>query len=232
MLEEILPWERDLFLLLNSPHTPFFDNFMWLYSQIWSWLPFYIVLFGILVYKKTWKESLLIIAAIILLVLLCDQISSHICKPYFHRFRPTHHPDFENIVKTVFGYRGGSYGFISGHATNSFGFAVFLSLVFRNKYLTFILFLFASINAYSRIYLGVHFISDIVAGAIVGSIIGFLVYKLYMFARKKFLKNPRRGYKPLLYTPQQSAILIITYLILVFCYSFFGEQIVELVRGI
>nr|WP_317174084.1 phosphatase PAP2 family protein [Dysgonomonas sp. GY617] len=68
-----------------------------------------------------------------LLFVFCDQFSSYICKPLFSRLRSTHHPDFMNDVRTLYGYVGGKYGFISGHATNSFGFATLTSLLFRNK---------------------------------------------------------------------------------------------------
>lgn len=87
----------------------------------------------VLCYKKNWKEWLLILLAIVLTITLCDQFASHVCKPIFTRFRPTHHPDFMDQVKVVFGYRGGMYGFISSHAANAFGFATLMALIFRNK---------------------------------------------------------------------------------------------------
>ena len=118
MLEQESQLERSLFLLLNGTHSPFWDNVMYTYSYMFTWVPFYLCFFFIFSYKKHWKEIVLTFIAIGLLILLCDQLSSGITKPIFHRLRPTHDPDFENIVHTVFNYRGGRYGFFSGHATN------------------------------------------------------------------------------------------------------------------
>jgi undecaprenyl-diphosphatase len=82
-------------------------------------------------------------------------------------------------------YRGGRYGFISGHATNSFGLAVFVLLLFKQRVLTLASLFWATLNSYTRIYLGVHFISDIVAGMIVGTLIALLFYGLYTFTRRR-----------------------------------------------
>jgi undecaprenyl-diphosphatase len=94
-----------------------------------------------------------------------------------------------NVVQTVFDYRGGKYGFISGHAANSFGFVMLTSLIFRDRIYTIALFSWAVINAYSRIFLGVHFISDIVAGTLAGLFFGWLVYRMYIFGYNKLIYN-------------------------------------------
>ena len=140
---------------------------------------------------------MLILLAIVLVVTLCDQFASHICKPVFTRFRPTHHPDFMDQVKTVFGYRGGLYGFISSHAANAFGFATLMALIMRDKLFGWTIFLWATLTAYTRVYLGVHFISDIVPGAISGVFFGYLVYKLYSFSRSKLLPAAVNNHEPL-----------------------------------
>lgn len=183
MVEKILVYERDLFFMLNGSESPFLDRFMWLFSGKAVWLPLAVFIIVVLLYKKSWRESVLILLAIVLVVTLCDQFASHVCKPLFARFRPTHHPDFMNQVKTVFDYRGGLYGFISSHAANAFGFATFMSLLFRYRIFTLTIFLWATLTAYTRVYLGVHFVSDIVPGAVVGVIFGYLVYRLYVMAR-------------------------------------------------
>ena len=108
------------------------------------------------------------------------------------RFRPTHHPDFMNEVITVFGYRGGKYGFISGHAANSFGFAIFMSLLFRYRLFTWIIFIWAFVMAYSRIYLGVHFLTDIIPGALSGLLLGWLAFYIYIKGRMVILKKSGR----------------------------------------
>lgn len=180
MVEKILAYERDLFFMLNGSDSPFLDRFMWLFSGKAVWLPLAAFILIVLLYKKKWKESILILLGIVLVVTLCDQFASHVCKPIFTRFRPTHHPDFMDQVKTVFDYRGGRYGFISSHAANAFGFATYMSLLFRYRLFTWTIFLWAALTAYTRVYLGVHFISDIVPGAIAGVFFGWLVYWLYV----------------------------------------------------
>lgn len=191
MLEKILDCEGDTFLLLNSYHTPFGNQFMWLFSGKIFWMPLAVLFIVMLFYKnkKHWKETLLILAAIVLVITLCDQFASGICKPMFTRFRPTHHPAFMDKVQIVFDYRGGRFGFISSHAANAFGFVTLTSLIFRYSFYSVMLYLWAIVNSYSRIYLGVHFISDIIAGIIAGLLFGWIVYKLFVFIRKKVLVN-------------------------------------------
>lgn len=209
MVEKILIYERDAFFALNGSDSAFLDRFMWIYSGKAVWLPLAVFIILVLVYKKKWRESLLIILAIALVITLCDQFSSHVCKPLFTRFRPTHHPDFMDQVKTVFDYRGGLYGFISSHAANAFGFAAFMSFLFRDRLFTWTIFIWATLTAYSRVYLGVHFISDIVPGAISGFFFGYLVYKLYEWVRPRFVT--RVGMEDHLYS--NSRIRLIVYAI-------------------
>ncbi|MDR2776301.1 MAG: phosphatase PAP2 family protein [Tannerella sp.] len=191
MLEKILDYEREAFAWLNGHHTLFEDQFMWLFSGKIAWIPLAVTFVAVLFCKnlKYWKETLVFLLAVALVVTLCDQFSSGICKPLFVRFRPTHHPEFMDKVQTVFGYRGGNYGFISSHATNAFGFVTFTALIFRYRFYFIMLYLWATVNSYSRIYLGVHFISDVIPGVVMGFFFGWLVFKLYVFARKKLFAD-------------------------------------------
>jgi undecaprenyl-diphosphatase len=214
MLEQILDCERTLFLQLNGAHSPFADQLMWLYSGFTAWIPAFISFFIILFHKnrQRLREVLLIVAAIALVITLCDQFSSGLCKPFFARLRPTHHPDFMNDVTTVFDYRGGRFGFISSHAANGFGFAMLTSLIFRNKLYSVMLFLWASVSAYSRIYLGVHFISDIVPGILSGLLFGWIVFRLFVITHRKiFAVNNQSPY------PYNGLMRILTVLIATVC---------------
>jgi len=156
-------------------------------------------------------------------------LSSGLAKPYFKRLRPTHQPDFENIVHTVFNYRGGLYGFFSGHATNSFGFATLVALMFRNKILTTTMYIFAFFMAYSRIYLGVHFISDVVVGMFVGVLVGLFVYKLYIAGRKYWLKIPSENLRKTIYSKKEANFLAGIYVIMIAIILIFNNQIVKLI---
>ena len=186
--ERTLPYERDAFLWMNNHHNEFWDSFMMIYSGKLIWVPLSAVLLITLFYKSKWQNAVLFIFCMILLATLCDQISAGVIKPIFSRYRPTHHPDFVHSVITVDGYRGGRYGFISAHAANGFGVAMFISLVFRIRWFTVAIFSWALVTCYSRIYLGVHFVSDVVGGMILGSILGFLIYLLHQYCRVKVLK--------------------------------------------
>jgi undecaprenyl-diphosphatase len=192
MLEKVLNYEHDVFLWLNGGHTPFWDNFIWLYSGKIVWIPLAVWIIVILCYKKSWKECILVLLFIALTITLCDQFASSVCKPAFTRLRPTHHPDFMAQVQTVFGYRGGLYGFISSHAANAFGFSVFTLLLFRYRWYTLTILIWSTFMAYTRIYLGVHFISDIVPAILAGTVFGFLCYKAYMFAHAYILKTDEK----------------------------------------
>ena len=229
MIEKILLYERDAFFALNGSDSAFLDRFMWLYTGKEVWLPLAILIIGVLVYKKNWRESLLIILAIALVVLLCDQFASHVCKPLFTRFRPTHHPDFMEQVKTVFNYRGGLYGFISSHAANAFGFATLMALIMKNRWFGWTLFLWANLTAYTRIYLGVHFISDVVPGMVVGILFGYVVYRLYLFVRSKWLPVESFGAFPA-YSKRRIHLIIYAIYATVLLIVIFNEPLVALLR--
>ncbi|MDR1783068.1 MAG: phosphatase PAP2 family protein [Dysgonamonadaceae bacterium] len=228
MLEKELHLERDLFLFLNGSDSAYWDNFFYIYSGISTWIVFYLCFIAVFIYKRQWKEIVCTIVAVTLVITLCDQLSSSVCKPLFHRFRPTHHPDFEMLVDTVKGLKGGLYGFFSGHAANSFGFATFTALLFRNRLFTATILTFAILNAYSRIYLGLHFISDIVAGMAVGVLMGYLGYFLFNFARQKWLKIPVSELKRAVYPKQAVYFLTGVYGLHLLAFFLFENQLIKL----
>ena len=226
ILEQVLQLEKGLFFFLNGSDSSFWDQFLYLYSYKWTWIPFYLCFLFVFTYRKNWKEILLILLSVSFVILLCDQITSSFFKPTFERFRPTHHPDFYEEVKTVLGYRGGKYGFISGHAANAFGFATFTAMLFKNRIYTGMILLFALVNAYSRVYLGVHFVSDIVVGALVGIMIGYIIYKLYHFCRKKMFNMSRRELNKSLFSTSEIYFLCVSYVIFIVCLSIFNNQLI------
>lgn len=222
-IDKLLPLERNLFFALNGCDSQFLDNVMWMLSGRLVWIPLFLFILFLFFYKTNWKEGLLATLFFILVFALCDQLASSFFKPMFERYRPTHHSDFKELVDIVNGYRGGRYGFISSHAANSFGLAVFLSLLFRHRLVTISVLCWAVLNSYTRIYLGVHFVSDILAGMIVGSMAGFLLYKIYRLSRVVLLHAPASDYMPL-YSQRHATFLslfIPVYLLLLVFFSSF-----------
>lgn len=219
IVEQMLPYERVAFLWLNESHNVFWDTFMWIYSGKAIWIPLALVALFVFVYKKPWKQALLFVLCFILLATLCDQISASIIKPIFERLRPTHHPDFSNLVVTVNNYRGGRFGFVSAHSANGFGVATFLTLVFRYRTFTIAIFSWALLTAYSRIYLGVHFITDVLGGMILGVLVGLFVYFVFQFGRKILLKQTKEELRQKAYNKPVANTIIFTILILVLTIS-------------
>lgn len=223
ILENVLLWERDLFLKLNGSSSSLLDAMMWLFSGSIMWIPIAVFFIFTIAYKKKWTEWLPILLAISLVVLFCDTFSSGICKPFFMRLRPTHHPLFMDEVQTLFGYRGAKYGFISGHATNFFGFAMLTAHIFKNRIYTIIIFIWAFFVAYSRVYLGVHFISDVLAGALAGMAIGYATYRLY----KTFLVHcPRQLAQPVSDSRLAGRNIAFVLLLNTLLFSVFSQDIV------
>ncbi|MDD2511656.1 MAG: phosphatase PAP2 family protein [Proteiniphilum sp.] len=186
-IESLLPLERNLFFALNGSDSLFLDHLMWTVSGRLIWIPLFLAIIFLFFYRTPRKEAFLVTFFFVLVFVLSDQVSSSFFKPLFERFRPTYHPAFKDLVDIVNGYRGGRYGFISGHATSSFGLAVFLSLLFRHRGLILTALFWATLNSYTRIYLGVHFISDIVAGMLVGTLLAFLLYRLMKILESRLL---------------------------------------------
>lgn len=221
-IESLLPLERDLFFALNGSDSVLLDNIMWTLSGRFVWIPLFMFIIFVLFYKVPRKLGFLVALVLILVFVASDQVSSSLFKPLFERFRPTHHPDFMDQVDILNGYRGGRYGFISGHATNSFGITVFLSLLFKYRWFTVIALFWATLNSYTRIYLGVHFISDIIAGIIVGSFLAIIFYSVLILVKKPLFQRTYDISNKAIYSSDNGRILsifILIYIILIVSFS-------------
>ena len=179
MIESILTLDKQLFLLINASGSESLDGVFIFLTRKLSWIPLYLILIGLII-KKHKKSSILILVFIGLLVLLCDQGSVQLFKNIFERLRPCH--TLEN-VRLVTDRCGGQFGFVSSHATNVFGIAIFVGKIL-NKKLFAILFVWAALISYSRVYVGVHYPLDIIGGMVLGTSIALVLFSIYQKIKK------------------------------------------------
>jgi undecaprenyl-diphosphatase len=193
MIEWLKEIEQTILISINSTHSPFLDWLMWWISDKFIWFPFYLLLFVLVYLKYSLKHALWFTVFGFAAVGLADFTANFGFKHTFMRYRPSHHLTlgeklrFYEMKPSEF-YKGGQYGFISGHATNSFVIAVMFiqQLKPKIKFITPILLFWALIVCYSRMYLGVHYPTDIIGGALWGSGIALLFHWIY---RKTILKS-------------------------------------------
>ena len=184
MVEYLQNLDVKLFLFLNSHNSPFFDQVFWFISGIKEWIPLYLLLIFWIFYRFR-KKGWMILAFTLIVFGLCDAGSVHLFKEVIQRLRPSRNPDLAGLVHIVNNYRGGLYGFISAHAANTFGLAVFMSLIFRDRWFVISILVWAAVTSYSRIYLGVHYPLDVICGAAWGSSMAIGIYFVYKLVRRK-----------------------------------------------
>ena len=162
---------------------------MWVASETAPWIPLYALMLFFLV-RKFGKQSWLPILCVAAAVAMSDQFSVHFAKDVFMRYRPTHNLILQSKIIVVNNYRGGMYGFVSSHAANTMSLFTFMFLLMRKRYINVILLCYLAIVWYSRVYLGVHYPTDIAGGAILGTITGSTAYGLYLLGKKRFFPAP------------------------------------------
>ena len=125
-------------------------------------------------------QIMLVVGCALACVGLADIMADVIVKPLVERWRPSNDPLFKYDVSVVDGYRGTSYGFFSAHAANTFSLALFFCMLVRSRVLSVALVLWSFVNCYTRMYLGLHYPSDIVCGLLWGSVCAIGVYYFYL----------------------------------------------------
>lgn len=173
--------DKQAMLILNYDGSSTADSFWYLYSQKLTWIPLELTALAAVfaMHPGKMRERLVFVVSFIVVLTLCDQLSSGVIKPLVGRLRPSHDPSVCNLLHYVNDYRGGMNGFVSSHAANTVGMTTMLIYVFRNRLTRFVLIAFTVMMCYSRIYLGVHFLGDIVCGALLGWSIAAFVLKRF-----------------------------------------------------
>ena len=179
-MEALSNIDTEFFLFLNGLHTSWLDKVMIAVTQMWVWVPLYLLLIYWTV-KQYGKRCWWIFLAVGILVLCSDQLSAHVCKPLFQRLRPCYNADLQDLIYLPKGMAGGRYGFVSSHAANTFAVAAFLTPALRKNrnWMGIVLYFWAFISSYSRIYLGFHYPGDILCGALLGILIGLIFWKVF-----------------------------------------------------
>jgi len=183
-LEELISLDKELFLFLNGLGSESYDGFWKIITKQINWAPFILVVFYLIQRKIGWKNLGIVILFLAVLIAFTDQITN-LFKYSFERLRPCNDTDVNGIARIVI--HRDSFSFFSGHASNSMATTTFIFLLLRKHYkFTFLLFLFPLIFAFSRIYLGLHFPSDILVGYLFGATFGFGFFRLYALLERKY----------------------------------------------
>lgn len=189
-METLKKLDADLFLYLNNAGSESWDKFWMILTDQWLAIPLYVIL-ALMILWKTGFKSAVISGAMILATVVVTYIISYLLKNGVARLRPCNVYDIYTEIRfplKEIGKGCGTYGFVSSHATVATGMIVLIGMILK-KYFKFImpvLMVWLLLFSYSRIYLGKHYPGDIIAGFIIGVIIGFTAYKLRLWIERKW----------------------------------------------
>ena len=177
---KIQDMDMQVLSLFNGSDNIMLDQMVQILTSGLTWIPLYVMLFFVVMRNnETMGQIALVVGSAIFCVLFADGLVDGIIKQLAERWRPSNDPTFKYMVQVVDDIRLKGYSFCSAHAANTMSLAVFFSLLVRSKLLTITLVIWSFINCWTRLYLGVHYPSDILCGMMIGIIVGFLVYLLY-----------------------------------------------------
>lgn len=172
--------DKTLLMVFNGSHCPFVDRLAVTLTCGYMWIPLYIALLLLVINNhKTVAQISLVIGMALLAIVLSEGMADLIVKPLVARLRPIHDTLMQDSVQVVNNYRAEGYSFFSAHASNTMAVAVFFSLLVKDRLFACTLIVWALVNCWTRLYLGVHYPSDIIVGVVWGSVSGLFAYTIY-----------------------------------------------------
>ena len=195
----ILEFDRQLLDIFNGSNSLFLDNLAVTLTTGLTWVPLYLVLLYLVIKNNdTMAQILLTIVFAIACVLISSTVADGIIKPLVARPRPLNDPNIKDAIDVVVNYGSRQFSFFSGHASNTFCLAIFFSMLIRSRLATVVLVGWSLLNCWTRLYLGMHYPSDILAGLLWGAVVGTSMYYLYRYVFYRF--SPRINYVSSQYT--------------------------------
>lgn len=180
-MQTLFEIDREILAFFNGSGSLFVDNLAVVLTSGLTWIPLYVSLLYIVIRNnETMRQIMLVIGCVLLCVVMSDGVADFIVKPLVGRFRPSNEPLIKYAVEVVDGVRGTQYGFFSAHASNTFCIAMFFSLLVRKKSFVAAMVLWSLVNCWTRMYLGLHYPSDIFVGLLWGGVVGAVVYFIYL----------------------------------------------------
>lgn len=221
----------ELLQIINGSHSLFIDNVVVTLTSGITWIPFYIALLYLVIRNnETMAQVAVVIGCAAMCVLITSCVTDLIVKPLVARPRPTMEPSLKYTIDIVNGIRGTGYSFFSAHAANTFGIAILLSLIVRSRLLAIFLILWSLINGYTRLYLGVHYPSDVLVGLLFGAVVGVVSYLTYLHFYAKV--SPRLNYISTKYTKTGYSLtdidVAISVLVLTFLYAIIRAVVIDI----
>lgn len=195
LLNKLIQWDTNVSLAINGLHSEYWDTFMWLVSDKIVWVPLYLSILYIIFKDYNWKIILACLVTLSIILLVTDGVCAHIIRPIVGRMRPSNLDNpISGMVHIVDGHRGGRFGFPSAHSSNTWGLTFFVCYLFRRHWLSIFMAAWACLVCYSRMYLGVHYLGDTIAGMLLAFISSSVLYYVFMKVSghkvKKKLKYP------------------------------------------
>lgn len=180
MLINLLDVDRYILSFFNGSESVFVDGVVTILTSGFTWVLLYLVLFYIVIKNNdTMSQIGITIGCVLLCLLFADGLADGIVKPLVARPRPLNDPFIKHTIDIVAGSYDRQYSFFSAHAANTFSLAIFFSLLFRRKAITVVLVAWSLLNCWTRLYMGMHYPSDIVVGLLWGICVGGGVWSLF-----------------------------------------------------